>query len=114
MVTGPGGTARLLVLEGQAAGIKVAAKTGTAEWGSAESRAAGRTPDHAWMIGYAPADRPVVAFACFIHSGTFGGKACTPVIKRVLERYFAKYGRGGHAQADAVGMAGTRGVPTRG
>lgn len=95
----PGATAKRLQLEGEAAGIKVAAKTGTAEWGSPESRAAGRTPDHGWLIGYAPADRPTVAFAVFIHSGTFGGKACVPVAKRVLERYFAKYGKEGHPPA---------------
>jgi penicillin-binding protein 2 len=93
-----GSTARLLVLKGSSDGIKVAAKTGTAEWGSAASREAGRTPDHAWMIGYAPADRPTVAFACFVHAGTFGGQACTPIVKRVLETYFAKYGRDGHDQ----------------
>ncbi len=92
----PGSTARLLVLQGAASGIKVAAKTGTAEWGSARQRETGQAPDHAWMIGYAPADDPKVAFACFIHSGTFGGQACTPVVKRVLEGYFAKYGREGH------------------
>jgi penicillin-binding protein 2 len=92
----PGSTARLLQLEGEAAGIKVAAKTGTSEWGSAATRESGRTPDNGWMIGYAPADRPTVAFACFVHSGTFGGQVCTPIVKRVLERYFAKYGRAGH------------------
>ncbi len=90
-------TARLLVLQGSATGIKVAAKTGTAEWGSSASRERGLTPDHAWMIGYAPADNPTVAFACFINSGTFGGQACTPVVKRIQEAYFAKYGRDGHA-----------------
>ena len=89
-------TAKLLVLQGQAAGIKVAAKTGTAEWGSASKRESGQCPDHAWMIGYAPADNPTVAFACFVHSGTFGGQACSPIVKRVLETYFAKYGRDGH------------------
>ncbi|MCS6969771.1 MAG: penicillin-binding transpeptidase domain-containing protein [Planctomycetota bacterium] len=92
----PGATARRLQLEGAARGIKVAAKTGTAEWGTPESRASGRTEDHAWLIGYAPAERPTVAFAVFIWNGTFGGKACVPVAKRVLERYFAKYGREGH------------------
>lgn len=89
-------TGKLLVLEGDAAGIKVAAKTGTSEWGSAASRERGETPDNAWMIGYAPADEPTVAFSCFISCGTFGGAACTPVVKRVLEAYFHKYGRGGH------------------
>lgn len=99
----PGATARRLQLEGAARGIKVAAKTGTAEWGTPESRASGRTEDHAWLIGYAPAERPTVAFAVFIWNGTFGGKACVPVAKRVLERYFAKYGREGHPPA--VGIA---------
>ncbi len=94
----PGSTAKLLVLEGPAAGIKVAAKTGTSEWGSETSRKAGRTPDHAWMVGYAPANNPTVAFAVFIHSGTSGGQATTGVIKKILERYFTKYGRSGHAQ----------------
>lgn len=89
-------TAKLLVLQGNATGIKVAAKTGTAEWGSAAMRESGQCPDHAWMIGYAPADNPTVAFACFVNSGTYGGQACTPIVKRVLETYFSKYGRGGH------------------
>ncbi|MBA3684444.1 MAG: hypothetical protein H0W72_04300 [Planctomycetes bacterium] len=95
---GQGGTAPYLILEGAAEGIKVAAKTGTSEWGSGASRDAGRTPDHAWLIGYAPADRPTVAFGIFIHSGTSGGRACSAVAKKVLEAYFAKYGRQGHAR----------------
>ncbi len=98
-VTSPEGTARLLVLAGAAGGIKVAAKTGTSEFGSERTRALGLTEDNAWMIGYAPAEAPTVAFACFVHSGTFGGQACTPIAKRVLEVYFTKYGRGGHAAA---------------
>ncbi|MEK7415271.1 MAG: penicillin-binding transpeptidase domain-containing protein [Planctomycetota bacterium] len=92
----PHATARRLQLEGAAAGIKVAAKTGTSEWGNKDPL---RYPDHAWLIGYAPADNPTIAFACFIHSGTFGGKACVPVAKRILERYFAKYGKQGHLPA---------------
>ncbi len=92
-----GSTAKWLQLEGASAGIKVAAKTGTSEWGTPASREAGVTPDHSWLLGYAPADRPVVAFAIFIHSGTGGGRACSPVAKKVLEAYFAKYGRDGHA-----------------
>ena len=95
----PGSTAKYMRLEGAAANIKVAAKTGTSEWGSASSRERGLTPDNAWMIGYAPADHPTVAFACFIHSGTFGGAATTGVAKRVLESYFTKYGRRGHVGA---------------
>ncbi len=89
-------TGKLLVLEGDAEGIKVAAKTGTSEWGSEASRERGETPDNAWMIGYAPADNPTVAFACFIHCGTFGGSGSSPVVMRVLAAYFHEYGPGGH------------------
>lgn len=88
-----GATASFLRLEGPAAGIRVAAKTGTSQWGSTASRAAGLTPNHAWLIGYAPADNPEVAFAIFIYSGTSGGRACSGVAKRVLEHYFASRNR---------------------
>jgi penicillin-binding protein 2 len=90
----PHATGKLLVLEGEAKGIKVAAKTGTSEWGDKNPAT---HPDHAWMIGYAPADNPTVAFSCFVYCGTFGGSACTPVVKKMLEMYFRKYGREGHA-----------------
>jgi penicillin-binding protein 2 len=96
----PHSTAKYLTLEGTSAGIKVAAKTGTSEWGSEAQRERGEKPDHAWMIGYAPADNPTVAFACFIHAGTSGGAATTGVVKRTLECYFTKYGRAGHARGD--------------
>lgn len=94
-VTAPGGTAKYLNLSGAAEGIQVAAKTGTSEWGNTDPT---RFPDHAWLIGYAPADEPKVAFAIFIHSGTSGGRACSGVAKQVLETYFGKYGRAGHAR----------------
>ena len=41
-----------------------------------------------------------MAFACFIHSGTNGGPATSGVVKRVLETYFTKYGRAGHARLE--------------
>jgi cell division protein FtsI/penicillin-binding protein 2 len=86
----PDGTARWLVLQGDAAGIRVAAKTGTSQWGPQNEK----RPDNAWLIGYAPADKPQVAFAMLIHAvGTGGGRACSGVAKHVLERYFQKYPR---------------------
>ena len=95
-VTAPGGTAKYLNLSGPAAGIEVGAKTGTSEWGNPGDQ--GRFPDHSWLIGYAPADNPKVAFAIFIYGGKSGGRASSPVAKKVLEAYFAKYGREGHAR----------------
>jgi penicillin-binding protein 2 len=95
-VTETGGTASKLHVRVGGLSIKVAAKTGTAEWGSPESRHAGRTPDHAWLIGYAPADNPRIAFAIFIHAGTSGGGATTGIAKALLEAYFRKYPDGHH------------------
>lgn len=95
-VTASGGTAKYLNLSGPAEGIQVGAKTGTSEWGNPADQ--GRFPDHSWLIGYAPADNPKIAFAIFIHSGKSGGRASSPVAKKVLEAYFAKYGRDGHAR----------------
>ena len=89
-VTAAGGTARWLRLSGPAAGIPVAAKTGTSQWGSARMRREGLAPNHAWLIGYAPADAPEVAFAIFIRGGFSGGRACSGVAKRLLEVYFAR------------------------
>jgi len=59
-------------------GLSVAGKTGTAETGQA-----GR--NQAWFIGFAPADRPVVAVAVVIEdtSGT-GGVVAAPVAAQVM------------------------------
>jgi len=93
----PGGTASSLRLDVDGRDVAVAAKTGTSEWGSSETRAEGLTPDHAWLIGYAPVERPLVAFAIYVHAGTSGGRAGTGIAKQVLEDYFAKYpGPDGH------------------
>jgi len=105
-VTAPGGTAKYLNLSNASEGIQVAAKTGTSEWGNQDPT---RFPDHSWLIGYAPADEPRVAFAIFIHSGTSGGRACSGVAKQVLETYFGKYGRAGHARiVEESGSPGVR------
>ncbi|TVR15782.1 MAG: hypothetical protein EA401_02245 [Planctomycetota bacterium] len=96
-VTRPGGTATALRLSGTAADVAVAAKTGTSEWGTRATRDHDRalqdsamvwTPSHGWLIGYAPAENPEVAFAAFVYGGTSGGRACTGMVKEVLEAYF--------------------------
>jgi penicillin-binding protein 2 len=75
-------------------GIQVAAKTGTAQY---SSRSAGidadelpyEIRDHAWFVGYAPAAEPRLAFAVFIEHGGHGGTTAAPVVRKVLERFFA-------------------------
>ena len=103
LVTEAEGTATSLRFSGPLSHIKIAAKTGTAEWGSTETRdhAAALadpnriwTPSHGWLIGYAPVDNPRVAFAAFVYGGTSGGRSCTGIAKAVLETYFTKYPQG--------------------
>ena len=73
--------------------IQVAAKTGTAQY---SSRSVGTDADdlpyeirdHAWMIGFAPATDPRIAFAVFIEHGGHGGTTSAPVARGVLEVFF--------------------------
>ncbi len=52
-------------------GLRVAGKTGTAQSGQAE--------DHAWFVGYAPAEDPRIAMVVFIENGGHGGVAAGSV-----------------------------------
>jgi penicillin-binding protein 2 len=76
VVSSPFGTAHRAGLEP----FRVAGKTGTAQAG------AGRG-DHAWFMGFAPAEAPRVAFACLVEHvrpGLAGGDVAAPAIARVL------------------------------
>lgn len=73
--------------------IHVAGKTGTAQVfkksagiDAAELPKAER--DHAWFIGYAPAEAPEIAFAIVVEHGGHGGSTAAPIAKKVLEVYF--------------------------
>lgn len=65
-------------------GIAVAGKTGTAQ--------APDGPNHAWFIGFAPADNPVYAIAVLVEHGgelgddATGGRVAAPVARDVLIR----------------------------
>lgn len=67
-------------------GLPIAAKTGTSEYFKNREKA-----HLAWMIGYAPADRPVVAFCVLVEgqldTNTWGGKTAGPVVKQMLETW---------------------------
>jgi peptidoglycan glycosyltransferase len=66
---GTGGRARL-------PGVAVAGKTGTAQNPHGE--------DHAWFIGFAPADKPRIAVAVIVEHGGIGGRVAAPVARDVL------------------------------
>ncbi len=79
-------------------GVTVAGKTGTAQAaGAAAARggSAARAPDmlrdHAWFVGYAPAEKPTIAVAVLVeHVGHHGGTVAAPMARAVMERWLAK------------------------
>jgi hypothetical protein len=73
--------------------ISVAGKTGTAQvFKKSAGIDADKLPkdekDHAWFVGYAPADKPEIAFAIVIEHGGHGGTTAAPVARKVLEVFF--------------------------
>ncbi len=64
----------------QIRGVTVAGKTGTAENESEK--------DHAWFVGYAPAENPQIAVAVILeNSGKSGGDIAAPIAGSVMEKY---------------------------
>ena len=69
---------------GAISGVKVAAKTGTAQ------HAKGAAP-HAWYTSFAPADDPQVAVAVVVENGgaagsaASGGRTAGPIAKKIME-----------------------------
>ncbi len=73
--------------------FSVAGKTGTAQLtaGSAGVDSADLPKairDHAWFVGYAPAENPTIAFAIIVEHGGHGGSMAAPIARKVLEVYF--------------------------
>ena len=73
--------------------IHVSGKTGTAQvFKKSVGVDADKQPkderDHAWFIGYAPSEKPEIAFAIVIEHGGHGGTTAAPVARKVLEVFF--------------------------
>lgn len=58
----------------------VAGKTGTAQ--------VAQRLDHAWFAGFAPADKPKIAFAVMVEHGGHGGEIAAPIAMDIVETYF--------------------------
>ena len=78
-------------------GVRVAGKTGTAQAvglkhteGVDEDDVAWELRDHAWFVGFAPAEAPEIVVAALVEHGGHGGSAAAPVVQKVLARYFEK------------------------
>ena len=90
---------------GDIEGIGVAGKTGTAQvFKHSAGIDADELPkaerDHAWFMGFAPADEPRVAFAVVVEHGGHGGSTAAPIARRVLEVFFSDPPRPDAQQAD--------------
>ncbi len=71
-----------------------AGKTGTAEYCDNVAREKGicqpgNWPSHAWYVGYAPYNNPEIAVVAFVYNGGEGAVLAGPVVRRVMEAYFA-------------------------
>ena len=76
VVNGSAGTARTV----KHPEVLIAGKTGTSQNPQGE--------DHAWFIGYAPEENPVIAIAVFVENGGGGGKVAGPIAREIFKEFF--------------------------
>jgi penicillin-binding protein 2 len=82
----------------QVEGVRVAGKTGTAEYCDNLAQEAGlcpvpegqTLPTHAWFISYAPAEAPEIAVTAWVYNGGEGSEVAAPVAQAVLDFYFKR------------------------
>jgi peptidoglycan glycosyltransferase len=66
----------------QISGVDVAGKTGTAQ---NEKSSEGEGNDHAWFVGFAPAEDPQIVVAVLLeYQGQGGGRAAAPIARKVM------------------------------
>jgi penicillin-binding protein 2 len=78
-------------------GVRVAGKTGTAQvvrLKYTEDLEPGEIPikhrDHAWFVGFAPADSAKIVVVALVEHGGGGGAVAAPLAQRVFAAYFEK------------------------
>jgi penicillin-binding protein 2 len=76
-------------------GFQVAGKTGTAQVyrhsaGIDSKKLPKAERDHAWFVGYAPADDPRIAFAVVVEHGGHGGDTAAPIARKVMQVFFSE------------------------
>ena len=59
--------------------VKIAGKTGTAQNAHGD--------DHAWFVGFAPIDDPIIATCVLIEFGKHGSSAAAPLSKEIMKQY---------------------------
>jgi penicillin-binding protein 2 len=66
--------------------LKVAGKTGTAQYGPDNEKA------YAWFVGYAPCDSPRIVVVVLVEEGSTGGGTSAPLAKQVMMDFFTMGG----------------------
>lgn len=83
-VNGDSGTGR----PARSTKVMIAGKTGTAQnWRRIDGEQV--ADNNAWFIGFAPFDKPTLAFAILKQGGKTGGGDCGPIAKRIVEESLA-------------------------
>ena len=101
--------------------LRVAGKTGTAEFGQAATPQ-GELPTHGWFTGFAPVHDPEIAVTVFVEQGS-STRDAAPIATRILRQYFAipdvpvppapaPTAPNGPARPPAVAPVSPNGVPT--
>jgi penicillin-binding protein 2 len=70
-------------------GFDVCGKTGTAQMVSTD-KATKKTQDHAWFMGFAPRDKPELAWVILTENAGQGGRQSAPRAKPILEDYYQR------------------------
>ncbi|NLE44848.1 MAG: penicillin-binding protein 2 [Chloroflexi bacterium] len=78
----------------QIEGIRVAGKTGTAQYCDDIALETGicgeglEQPTHAWFAAYAPVENPEVSVIVFVYNGGEGSTVCSPIAHDIMLHYF--------------------------
>lgn len=72
------------------ANVTLAGKTGTAQVvrGTRKNNTQSNLNDHAWFVGFAPAQEAEIALVVLVENGGSGGGVAAKVARKVLEAYF--------------------------
>jgi penicillin-binding protein 2 len=88
------GSARLTQIEG----VRIAGKTGTAQYCDNIALEQGiclpgyQQPEHAWFAGFAPVGDPEISIIVFLYNGGEGSTNAVPVAHELFQYYFSREG----------------------
>jgi len=80
------GFAGQLLRDYRVPGLRIAGKTGTAEYGQT-TNAQGELPTHGWFTGFAPVDDPQVVVTVFVERGS-SSRDAAPIAARIIRHIF--------------------------